>query len=218
MQRRPESDCGQEIILKQSGTNSLQRKSGARGCCTHTTCLQLDGKCISTIRWISQPQRSRPLETGSKLLRSLKTAAMIAMGVKRMMRGVQRRASRVRRRPRRQGRTSTGIVLSEQLDLSSLRRDNRGSKLFVRSKKGWLKLHLCCVFQQFSRCVAGANGCLFTATVEEQLFDKFLSVFRGLMFLHSAVSSSHPDVSVADPDSFSVDTRSSTFVVWLKTT
>ena len=45
------------------------------------------------------------------------------------------------------------------------------------------------------------SGCLFIATVEEQLFDKFLfqlqSVFRGLVFLlHSAFSLSHPDVSV----------------------
>ena len=52
-----------------------------------------------------------------------------------------------------------------------------------------------CAFQQFFRCVAGAtvqSSCLFTATVDEQLFDKFLSVFRGLVFLHSAFSSSHP--------------------------
>ena len=63
-----------------------------------------------------------------------------------------------------------------------------------------------------------SDGCLFTATVDEQLLDKFLSVFRGLMFLHSAFSMSHPDVSVGHPDSFGVDTRSSTFVGWLKAT
>ena len=42
------------------------------------------------------------------------------------------------------------------------------------------------------------SSCLLTATVEEQLFDIFLyqSVFRGLVFLHSAFSLSHPDVSV----------------------
>ena len=43
-------------------------------------------------------------------------AAMTAMVVKRMMSGAQYDASRVRRWPRRQGQTSTGIVLSEQLD------------------------------------------------------------------------------------------------------
>ena len=69
---------------------------------------------------------------------------------------------------------------------------------------------LFCVFQQFFRCVAGTtvqSGCLFTATIEEQLVDKFFSVFRGLVFLHSAFSLSHPD-------SFSVDTRPSTLVAW----
>ena len=58
---------------------------------------------------------------------------------------------------------------------------------------------LFCVFQQFCRCVAGTtvqSSYLFTAAVEEQLFDNFLSVFRGLVFLHSAFSLSHPDVTV----------------------
>ena len=65
---------------------------------------------------------------------------------------------------------------------------------------------LFCVFQQY---------CIFTATVEEQLSDKFLcqlqSVFRGLVFLHCAFISSHPD-------SFSVDTRPCRFGAWLKAT
>ena len=62
---------------------------------------------------------------------------------------------------------------------------------------------LFCVFQQFLRCVAGAtvqSGYLFSAIVEEQLFDRFLfqlqSVFRGLVFLHGAFSLSHLDVNV----------------------
>ena len=63
---------------------------------------------------------------------------------------------------------------------------------------------LFCVFQQIFRCVAGTtvqSSCLFTATVEEQLFNNSLRVFRGLVFVHSAFSLSHPDVGVVYPDS-----------------
>ena len=78
---------------------------------------------------LSPRHRSRPLETGCKLSMSLKTrtiartAAMTAMGMKRMMRGAQCHALLASLRPRRKGRTSTGIVLSEQLDFPSLRRE-----------------------------------------------------------------------------------------------
>ena len=169
---------GPTLMKRRCARNHRKRELGP-----HTTCFQVDGKCISRIRRISQPQtqRSRPLETGSKLSRSLKmkiiatTAAMTAMGVKRLMRGGQCHASRAPRRPRRQGRTSTGIVLSEQLDFPSLRRDNRGSKLSwlatkpkekqqkqkAETKKTKKKKkqdddfpHLFRVFQQFFRCVA----------------------------------------------------------------
>ena len=46
------------------------------------------------------------------------------------------------------------------------------------------------------------SSCLFTATIEEPLFDKFLfpqqSVFRGLVFLNSAFSLFHPDSFTVD--------------------
>ena len=84
-----DNECkGPTLMERRCTRNHRRRELGS-----HTTCLQVDGKCMSTIRWIFQPQtqRFRPLETGSKLLRSLKTrmnartAAMTAMGVKRMM-------------------------------------------------------------------------------------------------------------------------------------
>ena len=101
-------------------------------------------------------------------------------------------------------------MLSGQLDFPSLRRDNRSSKLLwlatlrldarAACQEGVMSFHLCFVsLNKLFRCVAGTtvqSSCLFTATVEEQLFDNFLSVFRGLVFLHSAFSLSHPDVSV----------------------
>ena len=97
------SSACDELMLTVSarGPTSMERRCTSnhrkRELGPHTTCWQVDGKCISTIRWIFQPQtqRSRLLETGSKLSRSLKTrmiartGSMTAMGVKRMMRGGQ---------------------------------------------------------------------------------------------------------------------------------
>ena len=61
---------GPTLMERRCTRNHRRRELGS-----HTTCLQVDGKCMSTIRWIFQPQtqRSRPLETGSKLSKSLKT-------------------------------------------------------------------------------------------------------------------------------------------------
>ena len=140
------------LTMSARGPTLMERR------CTMNHRRRVDGKRMSTTRWIFQPQtqRFRPMETGSKLSRSLKTrmiARTVAMGVKRKTRGAQCHAPPEPRRPRRQGLTSTGIVLSRQHDLPCFRRDNRGSKLLwpatlcqdarPQAKKGVKNSHLC---------------------------------------------------------------------------